>query len=162
MKEILVTEEGYTQFYEKLEKLKIDRLNNAKSISEACNDAVGDGWHDNPAYEEAMRRGRMIEDNIQKMLYEQNNLKIVSNGEKKKDIVDVGDILIARLKYSDNSEDVERIKLTGKYMPNTDLNEISLNSPIGKAIYKKKIGDICSYSVNGVTISIIIQQKIEA
>lgn len=160
MVEILVDEEGYKQYYDKLENLKKSCLANANTLSQSCKDAVGDGWHDNPAYEEAMRISRMIDDDIQKMLDNQKYLKIVKKGNFDKNMVDIGDVLNVKMIYSDNEEEVETIKLTGKYIPNFDFNEISLNSPLGQAIYKKKIGEMCSYSVNGATISVIILKKI--
>lgn len=44
MKEILVDNEGYNQFYEELEKLKELCKSNSSLGSEVYRDAIGDGW----------------------------------------------------------------------------------------------------------------------
>lgn len=79
MEKILVDEIGYEQFFDELNKLKILFSNNASDGSQAYNDAVGDGWHDNFAFEEAMRKGRNIATRIDKMLAEQHKLKKLKN-----------------------------------------------------------------------------------
>ena len=60
MKEILVNIEGYNQFFDEFEKLNNSLTSNAAHGSEVYADAVGDGWHDNFAYEDAMRKEKMI------------------------------------------------------------------------------------------------------
>ena len=68
MKEIIVDKEGYEQYYKELEKLKNISDNNAAVGSEAYKDAIGDGWHDNFAFEDSMRESRTIANKINKML----------------------------------------------------------------------------------------------
>ena len=161
MSEILVDKEGYKQFYEKLEKLKNSSISNANTLSKAYNDYVGDGWHDNPAYEEAMRVNRMIDNDIKKMLEQEKNIKVIIDEYDPK-YININDIVKIEFIYSDDDIENEIIKLTGKYIPNTDLEvkEITLNSPIGKAIYKKKIEDICWYEVGNNKIKIRIVEKV--
>ena len=52
------------------------------------------------------------------------------------------------------------IKLTGKYLPDDNKNEVSLNSPIGKALYRSKIGTTISYEVNSKKIKVYIIRKV--
>lgn len=52
MEEILVDENGYKHFYDELERLKEFSIISASKGNEAYSDAVGDGWHDNFAFEE--------------------------------------------------------------------------------------------------------------
>lgn len=162
MDKILVSEEGYNQFFEKLESLKKSRENNAHDLSKSYNDYVGDGWHDNPMYEEAMRKSRMIDDDIQKMLNQQKNLEIIKD-EYKEDLVNLNDIVMLEFLYPNNDKEVEMIKLTGKFIPNLDLDiqEITLNSPVGNAIYKKKVGKKYSCLINNQEIIIYIIKKIK-
>ena len=42
-----------------------------------------------------------------------------------------------------------------------DIQEVSINSPVGKAIYGKKIGELCSYSVNNRNMSLLIKSKVD-
>ena len=162
MQEILVDEYGYKQFFEELEKLKEISLSVATVGSEAYNDAVGDGWHDNFAFEESMRESRSIASKIDNMLKEQQLLKVVDSKKIGVDFVNIGDSFEAEIKYDEDDIETEKLTLTGKYKPNTELEirEISLNSPIGKAVYQKKINSTVYYIVNDRKISVNILKKI--
>ena len=162
MDEILVDENGYKQYLDVLEKLKQKSLLNASVGSEACSDAVGDGWHDNFAFEETMRESRAIAARIDKMLNEKKHLKIVEPIELGDEFINIGDSFQVKLKYDIDDVEIEQLTLTGKYKPNTDLiiKEISLNSPIGKAVYKQKVNSTISYYANGNKIEITILNKI--
>lgn len=161
MNDILVDKNGYEQFLEELEKLKSDLLNNAVSGSEAYRDAIGDGWHDNFAFEESMRIERNVTSKIEKMLNEKQRLKIVEMGNYDKQIIDINDILKVQIKYDENDIEDYTLKLTGKYLPSSknEFQEISLNSPIGKALYLKNINDKLFYTINDKVIEINVLQK---
>ena len=58
MKDVLVDTEGFNQYYEELNRLKDLSLSIASIGSESYADAVGDGWHDNFAFEDTMRESR--------------------------------------------------------------------------------------------------------
>lgn len=165
MKDILVDTDGFNQYYEELNKLKDLSLSIASIGSESYADAVGDGWHDNFAFEDTMRESRKIASRIDKMIEEEKNLKIVDKKSTSDDIIDIGDIIEIRVIY--DIDDIEEyiIKLTGKYMidNNAKIKEVSLNSPIGRSIYLKNINDDdIGYYVNDKKISIkIIRRKYE-
>ena len=163
MKDVLVDTEGFNQYYEELNKLKDLSLSIASIGSESYADAVGDGWHDNFAFEDTMRESRKIASRIDKMIEDEKNLKIVDKKSTSDDIIDIGDVLMIRVIY--DIDDIEEyiIKLTGKYMINNDakIKEVSLNSPIGRSIYLKSINDNDThYYVNDKKISIKIINKI--
>lgn len=46
-------------------------------------------------------------------------------------------------------------------MPNfgAEVFEISINSPLGKAVYQRKVGDNVSYTVNGKVFNVTIINK---
>lgn len=160
--QIIVDDEGYKQFIDEMEKLKMISLSIASNGSEAYLDAVGDGWHDNFAFEESMRESRVIACKINKMIEEKKNLKVIKKKTLGKDIVNINDTIKVLFTYSEDDSEIEIIKLTGKYIPNTDMEikEITLNSPIGKVIYGKRIGTINEYKVNDRVISIKIMEKV--
>ena len=163
MKDILVDTEGFNQYYEELNRLKDISLSIASIGSESYADAVGDGWHDNFAFEDTMRESRKIASRINKMLEDEKYLKIVDKKSNSDDIIDIGDILKIKVIYDIDDIEEYTIKLTGKYMidNNAKIKEVSLNSPIGRSIYLKSINDndICYY-VNDKKISIKIINKI--
>ena len=159
MKDVLVDTDGFNQYYEELNRLKDISLSIASIGSESYADAVGDGWHDNFAFEDTMRESRKIASRINKMLEDEKYLKIVDKKSNSDDIIDVGDIL--KIKAIDDIEEYT-VKLTGKYMINNNakIKEISLNSPIGRSIYLKNINDDIGYYVNDKKTSIKIINKI--
>lgn len=163
MKDVLVDTDGFNQYYEELNRLKDISLSIASIGSESYADAVGDGWHDNFAFEDTMRESRKIASRINKMLEDEKYLKIVDKKSNSDDIIDIGDILKIKVIYDIDDIEEYTIKLTGKYMidNNAKIKEVSLNSPIGRSIYLKSINDndICYY-VNDKKISIKIINKI--
>lgn len=162
MKDVLVDTDGFNQYYEELNRLKDISLSIASIGSESYADAVGDGWHDNFAFEDTMRESRKIASRINKMLDDEKYLKIVDKKSNSDDIIDVGDILKIKVIYDIDDIEEYTVKLTGKYMiDNTaKIKEISLNSPIGRSIYLKNINDDIGYYVNDKKISIKIINKI--
>lgn len=162
MKDVLVDTEGFNQYYEELNRLKDLSLSIASIGSESYADAVGDGWHDNFAFEDTMRESRKIASRINKMLEDEKYLKIVDRKRTSDDIIDIGDILKIKVIYDIDDIEEYTVKLTGKYMidNNAKIKEISLNSPIGRSIYLKNINDDIGYYVNDKKISIKIINKI--
>lgn len=162
MKDVLVDTDGFNQYYEELNKLKDISLSIASIGSESYADAVGDGWHDNFAFEDTMRESRKIASRINKMLEDEKYLKIVDKKSNSDDIIDIGDILKIKVIYDIDDIEEYTVKLTGKYMidNNAKIKEISLNSPIGRSIYLKNINDDIGYYVNDKKISIKIINKI--
>lgn len=162
MKDVLVDTDGFNQYYEELNRLKDLSLSIASIGSESYADAVGDGWHDNFAFEDTMRESRKIASRINKMLEDEKYLKIVDRKRTSDDIIDIGDILKIKVIYDIDDIEEYTIKLTGKYMidNNAKIKEVSLNSPIGRSIYLKNINDNdIGYYVNDKRISIKIIRK---
>lgn len=160
MKEILVNIEGYNQFFDEFEKLNNSLTSNAAHGSEVYADAVGDGWHDNFAYEDAMRKEKMIQSKINEMILQKDKLKLVEDGDYDENAVCINDIIAVSIIYDDDDSELEIIKLTGKYLPNEQKNEVTLNSPIGKALYRKKVGSTNSYKVNNKELKVYIIRKV--
>ena len=160
MKALLVDKNGYEQFFEEFDKLKMSLTSNAAHGSEFYADAVGDGWHDNFAYEEAMRQEKMIQTKIMEMTKQKDLLKVIDAIPYSDDYVCLDDKIEVSIKYSDEDSDIEIIKLTGKFRPDDNLGEVSLNSPIGNAIYNRTIGDTVIYEVNNKKIEVKILRKV--
>lgn len=161
MEKILLDENGYKQFLGELEKLKNQSDMSAVAGSDAYDSAVGDGWHDNFAFEESMRESRLIAKRIDDMYAKKKNIEIIKDDKKDENIVNLNDKVLVEIIYSEDDKEEETIILTGKYIPDTyaDIQEITINSPIGKAIYKSKIGTTKKYKVEGREITIRILSK---
>lgn len=145
MEEILVDENGYQQYLDEVEKLKRLSVNNLTAGSEAYTDAIGDGWHDNFAFEQAIIEDRNISTKINNLLLKKPFIKVITLQNLEKELINIGDILVLEIKYAEDDIERVKIKLTGNYSPNINLEnniqEITLNSPLGRAIYKKSIND---------------------
>lgn len=152
MEKILLTKEGYEQFNKLLDSLEKKSNDNGINTTEACINAVGDGWHDNFAFETLVEDERKLSYQINKMNQDKSKIEII-NDKYKQNYVNINNIVSLKFIYNDNNE-LEDLILTGNYIPNE--NEITLNSPLGKAIYKKKIGDIVQYVVSDNTIKVEI------
>lgn len=65
------------------------------------------------------------------------------------DKVDLGDVVKL---YDYNFEDIFMVKLNANYKISTsfdgDIEETSINSPLGEQLFKKKVGDTITYSVD--------------
>ena len=78
-------------------------------------------------------------------------------------IVKINDIVLLKLEYEDSSSEESLFKLVGTFYTNNndeEYQEITLNSPIGKAIYHKKISSITEYFVNYKKIKVYIESKV--
>lgn len=122
----------------------------------------GDNWHDNPTLYQAELKELTLMREISEKKYKLNNIEIVENiGDD--NLIDIGDVVKIDMIFSEIDREEETFKLIGT-TPNIDstsaIQEISINSPIGKAIYHKKIGDTAEYKVNDKTFLIQIKEKI--
>lgn len=115
-----------------------------------CISAVGDGWHDNFAFEALIEDERKLSYQINKMNQDKTKIEIIQDYYKE-NYVNINNIVSLKFIYDDENE-LEDLILTGNYIPNE--NEITLNSPLGKAIYKKKIGEIVEYVVSENNIKV--------
>ena len=159
--EILVDRNGYEQFMNILDELRSTLENIAAVGADVCRDAVGDGWHDNFAYEELMRDEIKISAKVQKMLVDKSHLKVVNEIKQNNDVINIGDILKIEVIYDEDDIEVFKVKLTGKYLPDLEssIQEISLNSQMGKALYLKNIHNKITYKIHGEEVEIKVLEK---
>lgn len=158
---IFLNQEGVLQFNKILEEKKRELLKNSTSSSSSIQNAIGDGWHDNFDAEQSLREEYMITHNIEKLLKMKQKIELLE--EKIVDgVVCINDILKIKIIYDEDDEETSIIKLTGKYLPekNPNYEEITLNSPLGSAIYLKPIPSQIYYEVNERRIKVEIEKKV--
>ena len=159
---IYLDQEGYNKFLESIEVLKERLRENNKGRKNAFDAGAGDGW-DSPEFEEIERNEARILGELQRKYDELTRIVIIDKKENS-ETVDIGDTIKLHMILSSDNFEEGLFKLIGG-MPNFDLNakikEISVNSPIGKAIYQKKIGDECTYSSNNRQFTVIIKEKLD-
>ena len=146
-KNIYLDEKGYADFLDSIEKLKKDLKEVEAGRVEAFNASSGDGW-DTPEFEEIERVTRSLTWQISQKYEELSRIVIVKRSEDD-DLVDIGDIVETEIK--DSTGDIENLTFLlvgGQGDVLADIPEISLNSPLGQAVYQRKIGESVTFSVD--------------
>lgn len=158
---IYLDEDGYTEYLESIEDKNKQLKDNSKSKTGSYDSAVGDGWHDNFDFEEAKRIEVSLVMQINNKNAELKNIVIVEKDNSDYSIVNIDDIVELKFIFSDE-EELEKFKLIGGYNPQEyeKYRDITLNSPIGKAIYKQKVGKVIEYKVELRTFKIQIMRKV--
>ena len=129
-----------------------------KLVTKAVADATGTTVD---KVEDAVREERRISNELQKMILDKEKLKIIHENSNKKNIVYLESVLLIRFFYVQEEYEDEWIKITGKYFPNLNspIKEITINSPLGKALYLKKIGSKVKYVANQKDLQVEILEK---
>ena len=158
MKEKLkMTLKGLEEQKLKLEKLKLDFIENEKEMTQSFANSNGDGAHDNAEFEFLLAKERMLVSQINEQINKINNVEIIEVVEMEEDCVNIGDTIDINMLFDLNDEEEITIELVGSEY--STEGEVSINSPLGKAIYGKKIGDMVSYNVNDNEIVVKILRK---
>ena len=114
-------------------------------------------WHDNYAFEFANAREIDLLDQIENQLNTYNEAKLVERGNDRT-VCDIDDQIFIRFFDNFGFED-EQYTLVAKNL-NIKSDEISLNSPLGMAIYKQKFdSDICFETDNKIQVKIKLMRK---
>lgn len=121
-------------------KIRLDNIRKEKHLS--FSQADGDGWHDNFGYEQAVRDEKMIINEINSLSELIRTATVLENSRSNQGQVSIDSNVLLKLDYGDG--DVE--ELSGRLVAlNTKSleheNEITLNSPIGQAIFGKSSDD---------------------
>lgn len=158
---IYLTADGYKQYCEEIGKIEAELLKNTDYKVQAISEAPGDGWHDNFAYEDACRNESMLQKRLEQLLKQKGKIELIDSKVSDQSLVNIGDVIKLEFMYDDGDSEMEEVRLTGNWKVSLDdlRQEISLNSPLGRAIYLQKLGSIVSYSVNGKNICVHILDK---
>ena len=150
---IYLTEEGLVELKKELENLiNVRRPENIQAIKEAR--SLGD-LSENAEYDAARNEQALIEARIQQLEKMLENVSIIS--EVSKDTVGIGNTV--SIKYVDDDEE-EEYKIVGSQEADPFESKISNESPIAKALFEHKVGDIVTVeSPNGSFEVEIIEVK---
>ena len=142
-KEFLLTSEGFLELETELNNLK---SNDRPRIIEAIKEARAQGdLSENADYDAARDEQAKIEARIQELEYMLEHAKLIEKASGDK--VEVGTTVTVN--YVDDDEE-EIYSIVGSMEADPFENKISNESPIGKAIMHKKVGDVISVeSPNG-------------
>ena len=140
---VYLTENGLEELKKELENLiNVRRPENIQAIKEAR--SLGD-LSENAEYDAARNEQAQIEARIQQLEKMLENVSIIT--EVSKDTVGIGNTV--SIKYVDDDEE-EEYKIVGSQEADPFESKISNESPIAKALFEHKVGDIVTVeSPNG-------------
>lgn len=157
---IKLTKEGLEKLKLKLELLKKEFQANEKAMTESCHNSSGDGPHDNAEFEELLRNERMLVGEINSLQERIKNVEIVKIQNLDDNTVNIDDFIDINLVFDDDDQEKMIVQLVGEEASALD-DKVSINSPLGKAIYGHKIGETVSYSVNNNEIHVDLLRKVK-
>lgn len=147
MKRVPITPEGYQKLQEELERLlKVERPKNIKDIAEAR--SHGD-LSENAEYHAAKERQSFIEGRIQELKTKLALAYVIDPAKISQDRIAFG----AKVKVLDIETNEEKtFILVGPDEADVKNGKISINSPVGKSLLNKGIGDIVTIKAPAKTI----------
>lgn len=147
-KKIVVTESGLKALEDELVQLKTVRR---KEVSDKIRVARSYGdLSENSEYDEAKNEQAIVEARIADLEVMLKNAVILDEEELGTDTVTLGSIV--KVFDEDFEEEVE-FNVVGSTEANPDENKISDESPIGKALLGKKVGEIAEAQLPGGDIA---------
>lgn len=150
---IYFDEEGLKAYKKSIDNLikNVDRINN--EISKLRKDKKID---------EANDLYKIKDELLVRIEDKQNTLTLVKLIEKgnNENILDLGDTATIELDFGDDDKETCLIKLVSveSYTEN-DLECVSINSPLGRALYRKNIGEKTYYMVNNNKVNVTLLKK---
>jgi transcription elongation factor GreA len=141
-KEVLMTPDGLRKIEEELDHLKsVRRREIAEKIKAAL--AFGD-ISENAEYDEAKNEQAELEKRIMKLEGIVGNVKLIDESEIKKDEVSVGStVTVKDIEF----DEVMEYAIVGPTEADPYENKISHESPVGKALIGKRVGETIEVQV---------------
>lgn len=136
-KKHILTYEGLKKYEDELQDLKVNRRSEiAQKIKEAREQ--GD-LSENAEYDAAKDEQRDIEYRIEELEKLLKNAEVVVEDEVNLDKINVGCVVKV---YDKDFEEEMEFKLVGSTEANSLQNKISNESPVGRALIGKRVGDV--------------------
>lgn len=159
-KTIKMTREGLENLYKKLEELKQKYHENELAMTKAFKNSSGDGAHDNAEFEFLLSQEKLIVSEINRLANQIQKIEIIEITEMEDNCVNINDNIHINMIFAPDDEEEMTIQLIGEDI-NAIGSQVSINSPLGKAIYGKKIGETVSYEVNKNQIHVNLLKKVK-
>ena len=149
--EFNLTEDGYIKLRAEYEDLKREYINNEKMIKET-------GMHGDIDCQLLQNKDNLSArmNNITKRMAK---AKIINIPNLDDDQINIGDKVALRMIYDFDEIEEDTFTLVGTD-GDISVNELSINSPIGRAIFQKRIGDKVPFLVNDNAYQVVILEKL--
>ena len=141
-KEILMTKEGLEKLENELEELKVVRR---KEVAEKIKQALAFGdLSENSEYDEAKNEQAQVEARIAQIEGMLKVARVVDDANISTDAVSVG----TKVKLLDvEFEEEEEYAIVGSSEADPSQNRLSYESPVGKALLGRKVGEVVEVEV---------------
>lgn len=156
---IFMSKEEYEKHLAQIDKVKQELADLNMGRKDAYDAGSGDGW-DSPEFEEIERRERVLLGILERLFGSLPNIEIVER-HNEEGVVDFGNIVRIDAKYPDEEEPEEEImRLVGALSEEKipGVFDVTMSSPRGQAMYRKTVGDVCKYLVDGEIITVTIKE----
>ena len=144
MAELVITAQGKKELEERLRYLKVERrpivADHIKTARE-----YGD-LSENSEYDAARKEQTQLEQEILTIEETLRNARVVQDKQLSKDVIGVGNTISL---YDMEFEEEVEYKLVGSIESDPDKGYVSNESPIGKALIGKKVGEIVTINTPG-------------
>jgi transcription elongation factor GreA len=135
MAKTFLTKEGYQKLADELEFLRTDKR---KQVAERLHEAMEGGeLIENAEYEDAKNEQAFVEGRIQELEIILASAHIIEDQVKNPTTVEIGDTVV--VKEGDN--DPEEYTIVGAAEANPRKGKISNESPLGRALLNRTVGD---------------------
>ena len=159
MKKIKLDTKGYQNLLRELTKQE-ELLHNLRFKRGSEKNKIN-RWYDDPTNYQNHLEEQVIIKKIN-MLKEQITCAKIVDALKDTNRVDLDDVIKLDVFNTSETKEEMLIKLVGGLGNfNVEPLEVSVNSPLGDAIYNKDLGSIASYKVNNELFSVVIKEKMK-
>ncbi|HET60040.1 MAG TPA: transcription elongation factor GreA, partial [Chloroflexi bacterium] len=110
-----------------------------REVAERLHNAIDDGADvlENAEYEAAMNEQAFVEGRISDLEDMLSRVKVVEVSKKRSGLVELGSVV----KIQEEDFDPEEYQIVGMAESDAENGKISMDSPLGKALYNHKAGD---------------------
>lgn len=141
-KEFILTQEGFDKLEEELEVLKTTRR---KEVAERLKEAISFGdLSENAEYDEAKKEQATLEERILVLENMVRNAVIIDENSVDLDVITIGSIVKI---YDEEFDEEIEYTIVGSAEADPYQFKISNESPVGKALLNRSVGDIVEVSV---------------
>jgi len=161
IEKIKMTKEGLQKQKERLEELKKKYNENELAMTSAFKNSSGDGAHDNAEFEFLLSQEKLLVSQINRLALQIQNTEIIEMEEMDDDRININDKVHINMIFAKDDEEEMVVQLVGEDISGVE-EQVSINSPLGKAIYGEKIGETVSYEVNNNKIHVNLLRKVKS
>ena len=159
MEQIKLDQIGYQKMEEEIKNIE-KQIDDIRMYKGKVAIYQGDNWHDNPELYQTESKENSLLRRLGELRTQLSNAEIIDKKDQQDEKINIGDVVDLKIIISESISQNLTVRLVGGTADlNSDIREASINSPMGKAIYQKVIGEEITYNVNGRIFNAIIENK---